>query len=110
MLKPEAIVFANDHTLLLIDSEEPELFVTLAPDLVGWFERMGTERSSITRQPIGRFVLRSTLPAHSPGPHQSASLQGVLWTLQAAREAHRDIASYQAGIDRLSESSPRSGS
>lgn len=104
-LSPESVVFANGHLVLLLDSSAPELLVHLAPGVIGRFERSGEERSVVSSTRLGRFVLRSTLQAHSPIPHPAASLRGVLWRRQAAIAIDQQpVASPQAARQTLESS------
>ena len=55
--------------------------------------RVGFE--NVCSRTQGIFRLTEVLPANSPVPCPILSLSGVLWTRQAALEAHQSISSYQ---------------
>ncbi len=63
------------------------------------WSRVGSE--VICSKSQGIFQLTELLPGHMTVPGPVVSLSGVLWSRQAALEAHRSISSYQAQVDRM---------
>lgn len=47
----------------------------------------------------GAFLPVEVLPSHAPAPSPLVSLRGVSWSLQASREAHQAIETYQQAGD-----------
>lgn len=70
------------------------LGVTADEQPIGYarFERRGEEPTSSGSQ--GRFELVELLSAHSPTPHPTVSLSGVLWTRREALSVDAAIQSF----------------
>ena len=103
--RPEAAVFANDHLVLNLDCEAPEILVpVVGGDLLLQFKRLGPEESPMSGQLLQRYLLiQAVLPsAVCPGQGQPTSLRGVLWSRQAALSVNQQIASYQQGVSQIS--------
>jgi hypothetical protein len=87
VLAPRGMYFDAAHI------QEDEILVKLNKDTYIKFRRVAIKSEC--------FEAVEVLDASSLGPHQPSSAQGVWWLRQAAREADRDIASYQAAADRI---------
>lgn len=68
---------------------------------VGYMRWRRTGFETICSMKKGIFRLTEVLQANSPVPCPILSLSGVLWTRQAALEAHQSISSYQAAISQM---------
>ena len=71
---------------------------------VGWllFERVAELEFYAKASPDqGRWIATASHPGPCPDPDQAVSLSGVLWTRQAALEAHQSICAYQRGLSQM---------
>ena len=92
-IKPEALVWQATHGPVLegVDIEIDEFSLSAGQEK-GWlvFQRVSSCPST--------FQLLKLLPPCAPNPYPQVSVRGVLWSRQAALEAHQDICAYQAAI------------
>src|SRR5690625_536133 len=91
-LKLEALVFGSAEGPVLegVCLTHDEFSISVGEGK-GWlvFRRVNQCQAS--------YQLLKLLLPHDPNPYPKVSLQRVLWTRQAALEAHQCISAYQAG-------------
>lgn len=109
MLKvsPECVTAVNGYWTMLVDNQEPVLFVGILPGLAGKFIREGEEDSHIkTNRRIGVFVLRSVIPVDQ-APASLVQAQGVWWTLAGAPLVAESISRARLALGWIDESKPQ---
>ena len=117
-IKPTAMVLLpgrrfplSTEMCLEIKADIDEFYIAIGcvdskASVIGYMKFSAT---STSKGSLRTFALSEVLPADSPVPSPVISLSGVLWTRQAALEAHQAISVFRAVEDRMTLSDPQSG-